>query len=145
MGKLVDTKFVKEIRLTWWLTCFLWSLMTSGRCALISGTWTKLPKDCYPLSRIDQLVDATSIHELLIFMDYLSCDQIKMSKKDAPHTTFQKAPIKVWLIKYFHKWLGTQWSLPWWYPSKVNKGVCHQEDLEKGFARMKLHIVRLNP
>ena len=27
------------------------------------------PKDCYPLPMIDQLVDATSGHELLTFMD----------------------------------------------------------------------------
>ena len=30
------------------------------------------PKDSYPLSRIDQLVDSTAGHKLLSFMDALS-------------------------------------------------------------------------
>lgn len=47
------------------------------------------PKDCYPLPRINQLIDAISGHELLSFMDvYFGYNQIKMANKDAPHTTF---------------------------------------------------------
>lgn len=47
------------------------------------------PKDWYPLLRIDQLVDATSRHELLSFMDvYSGYNQIRMSEKYAPHTAF---------------------------------------------------------
>jgi len=40
------------------------------------------PKDCYPLPRIDQLVEVTAGHELLSFMDaYSGYNQIKMKTK----------------------------------------------------------------
>lgn len=49
------------------------------------------PKDSYPLSCIDQLVDTTFEHEYLKFMDtYSRYNEIKMAKKDATHTTFYK-------------------------------------------------------
>ena len=41
------------------------------------------PKDSYPLPRIDQLVDSTTGHKLLSFMDAFSgYNQIKMEKVD---------------------------------------------------------------
>ena len=41
------------------------------------------PKDSYPLSRIDTLVDLTARHELLSFMDAFSgYNQIKMNVGD---------------------------------------------------------------
>ena len=47
------------------------------------------PKDSYPLPRIDQLVDATTRHELLTFMDAFSgYNQIQMTPQDREHTTF---------------------------------------------------------
>lgn len=47
------------------------------------------PKDSYPLSQIDQLVDATSSHDLLTFIDSFSiCNQIWMALEDEEQTTF---------------------------------------------------------
>ena len=47
------------------------------------------PKDCFPLPRIDQLVDATSGHTLLSFMDAFSgYNQIRMALEDEEHTLF---------------------------------------------------------
>ena len=47
------------------------------------------PKDSYPLPRIDQLVDATSGHELLTFMDAFSgYNQIRMALEDEEKTAF---------------------------------------------------------
>nr|XP_009400985.1 PREDICTED: uncharacterized protein LOC103985099 [Musa acuminata subsp. malaccensis] len=47
------------------------------------------PKDCYPLPRIDQLVDATAGYELLTFMDAFSgYNQIRMAPQDQENTTF---------------------------------------------------------
>ena len=47
------------------------------------------PKDSYPLPRIDQLVDATSGHELLTFIDAFSgYNQIKMAPKDEKQIAF---------------------------------------------------------
>jgi len=41
------------------------------------------PKDSFPLPKIDQLVDSTTVHELLTFMDaFLGYNQILMKKED---------------------------------------------------------------
>ena len=47
------------------------------------------PKDCYPLPRIDTLIDATVGHEMLSFMDGFSgYNQIKMDKDDTSKVSF---------------------------------------------------------
>ena len=47
------------------------------------------PKDCFPLPQIDQLVNSTSGHELLSFMDaFSSYNQIKIDPMDEVHTSF---------------------------------------------------------
>ena len=47
------------------------------------------PKDCYPLPRIDQLVNATYGHQLLSFMDASSgYNQIQMDPNDEEKTAF---------------------------------------------------------
>ena len=47
------------------------------------------PKDSFPLSRINQLVDATSGHALLSFMDtYSGYNKILMHVLDQEHTSF---------------------------------------------------------
>ena len=47
------------------------------------------PKNCFPLPRIDQLVDATAGHELLSFMDaYSGYHQIPLCKADQEKTAF---------------------------------------------------------
>ena len=45
--------------------------------------------DSFPLARIDQLVDSTTGHKLLTFMDaFLGYNQIKMAKEDQEKTAF---------------------------------------------------------
>ena len=47
------------------------------------------PKDSFPLPRIDQLVDSTTSHELLTFMDaFLGYNQILMKEQDKEKTAF---------------------------------------------------------
>ena len=47
------------------------------------------PKDSYPLSRIDTLVDSIARHQLLSFMDaFLGYNQIKMEEADQEKTSF---------------------------------------------------------
>ena len=47
------------------------------------------PKDSFPLPRIDQLVDSTAEHGLLMFMDAFSrYNQIKMAEEDQEKTAF---------------------------------------------------------
>ena len=47
------------------------------------------PKDCYPLPRIDLLVDVTAGYSLLSFMDaYSGYNQIRMFPSDEGKTSF---------------------------------------------------------
>ena len=47
------------------------------------------PNDSFPLLRIDQLVDSTAEHKLLLFMDaFLGYNQIKIAEEDQEKTTF---------------------------------------------------------
>ena len=47
------------------------------------------PKDSYPLSKIDQLVDATAKYERMSFLDaYSRYNQIRMNESDRVHTAF---------------------------------------------------------
>ena len=47
------------------------------------------PKDCYPLPRIDTLIDATAGHGMLSFIDgFNGCNQIKMHKDDTSNVSF---------------------------------------------------------
>ena len=47
------------------------------------------PKDSYPLPRIDTLVDLTTRHQLLSFMDaFSSYNQIKLNETDQEKTSF---------------------------------------------------------
>ena len=47
------------------------------------------PKDCFPLPRIDTLIDATTGHEMLSFMDGFSgYNQIRMDKDDTLKVSF---------------------------------------------------------
>ena len=47
------------------------------------------PKNSFPLPRIDQLVDSTARHKLLMFMDaFLGYNQIRMAKEDQEKTPF---------------------------------------------------------
>ena len=47
------------------------------------------PNDSFPLLRIDQLVDSTAEHKLLMFMDaFLGYNQIKIAEEDQEKTTF---------------------------------------------------------
>lgn len=47
------------------------------------------PKDCYPIPLIDQLVDVTSVHELISFMDtYYEYNKIRTTINDASQSAF---------------------------------------------------------
>ena len=47
------------------------------------------PKDCFPLLLIDRLMDSTSEHELLSFIDaYLGYHQVLIHLEDAEKTSF---------------------------------------------------------
>jgi hypothetical protein len=68
------------------------------------------PKDHFPLSRIDQIVDSTSGCDLLCFLDaYSGFYEIPMSREDEEHTAFITVDI---LICYVSMPYGLKNALP---------------------------------
>ena len=58
-------------------------------CVDFTGLNKVCPKDNYPLPRIDILVDSTTRHQLLSFMDVFSdYNQIKLDEADQKKTSF---------------------------------------------------------
>ncbi|CAA0841906.1 Uncharacterized mitochondrial protein AtMg00860, partial [Striga hermonthica] len=92
---LIDNKFVKEAKYPTWISnpvlvkkaTGLWRL-----CIDFSDLNQACPKDSYPIPHIDYMVDATSGHQLMSFLDaYSGYNQIPMHPDDAEHTSFYSA------------------------------------------------------
>ncbi|CAL9020964.1 unnamed protein product, partial [Prunus brigantina] len=84
--------FIRGVNYPIWLTNSILVKKTSGAwqmCQDYTNLNKACPKDSFPLSRIDQLVDAMAGHKLLSFMDaYSGYNQIFMDPADRYHTTF---------------------------------------------------------
>ena len=90
--KLLEAGFIREEKYPTWLANVVLVRKANGTwrmCVDYTDLNKACPKDCFPLPRIDQLVDSTSGHELLSFMDaFFGYNQIKMNSKDQVHTSF---------------------------------------------------------
>ena len=72
VGKLLQAGAIREVEYPEWLTNVVLVKKANGKwrlCIDFSEINKACPKDNFPLSRIDLIVDATASHELLIFMD----------------------------------------------------------------------------
>ncbi|KAJ8480110.1 hypothetical protein OPV22_023837 [Ensete ventricosum] len=122
-------------------------------------------KDCYPLPRIDQLVDATSGHQLLSFMDAFSgYNQIQMAPRDKRNTAFithngtycykvmpfglknAGATYQRLVNRMFKDQVGRNMEI---YVDdmivKSRHAETHLADLEEIFRTLKKYRMRLNP
>ncbi|CAL2257309.1 unnamed protein product [Prunus armeniaca] len=92
VDKLNAIGFIREAMYPVWLANSIMVRKASGgwrMCQDYTDLNKACPKDCFPLPRIDQLVDATAGHEQLSFMDaYSVYNQIFMDPADSEHTTF---------------------------------------------------------
>ncbi|KAJ8466037.1 hypothetical protein OPV22_028589 [Ensete ventricosum] len=90
--RLLDAKLVEEVKYPTWLSNIVLIKKSNEKwrmCVDYTDLNRACPKDCYPLPRIDQLVDVTSGHQLLSFMDAFSgYNQIRMAPRDKENTTF---------------------------------------------------------
>ena len=92
VAKLLTIGFVREVYYPEWLANVIIVKKANGKwrmCVNFTDLNKACPKDCFPLPRIDQLVDSTAGHKLLTFMDAFSgYNQIKMAEEDQEKTTF---------------------------------------------------------
>ena len=92
MQKLATTKFIREVYYPDWLANVVMVKKANGKwrmCIDFTDLNKAYPKDSYPLSRIDQLVDSTASHKLLSFIDAFSgYNQIRIDEADQEKTSF---------------------------------------------------------
>ncbi|XP_060958922.1 uncharacterized protein LOC133030310 [Cannabis sativa] len=92
VSKLLANNFIREAFYPVWVANPVLVPKPNGKwrtCINFTDLNKACPKDCFPLPRIDQLVDATAGHELMSFMDaYSGYNQIPMNVADQEHTSF---------------------------------------------------------
>ena len=90
--KLTVAKFIQEVYYPDWLANVIMIKKANGKwriCVDFTDLNKACPKDSYLLIRIDQLVDSTTGHRLLSFMDAFSrYNQIRMDEADQEKTSF---------------------------------------------------------
>ena len=92
VNKLLTANFIREVHYPEWLANVVMVKKTNGKWRMWVN-FTNLNqaylKDSFTLPKIDQLVDSTVRHKLLIFMDVFSgYNQIQMAEKDQEKTAF---------------------------------------------------------
>ena len=85
-------EFIWEVYYPDWLANVVMVKKANGKwrmCVDFTNLNKACPKDSYPLPCINQLVDSTTGHQLLSFMDvFLRYNQIKMDEADQEKTSF---------------------------------------------------------
>ncbi|CAA0835316.1 Unknown protein, partial [Striga hermonthica] len=131
--KLIDNKFIKEAKYPTWVSNPVLVKKSNGLWRLCIDFFNlnkACPKDSYPLPHIDYMVDATSGHELMSFMDaYSSYNQIPMDPEDSEHTSFYSA-----------RGLYCYTMMPF---GLKNAGATYQRLVNKMFATMIGHTMEV--
>ena len=90
--KLQEASFIREVYYLDWLANVVIVKKASGKwrmCVDFTDLNKACPKDSYPLSQVNVLVDSTARHRLLSFMDAFSgYNQIRMHEDDQEKTSF---------------------------------------------------------
>ncbi|XP_071928199.1 uncharacterized protein [Coffea arabica] len=92
VDKLLPAKMIHEVQYPAWLSNPVMVKKDTGgwrMCVDFTDLNKACPKDCYPLPRIDALVDAAMGYEILCFLDaFKGYHQIGMSEEDQEKTAF---------------------------------------------------------
>ena len=90
--KLLTAGFIREVYYPEWLANVVMVKKSNVKwrmCVDFTDLNRACPKDSFPLPMIDQLVDSTTDHKLLTFIDaFSSYNQIRMNKEVQEKTTF---------------------------------------------------------
>ena len=92
MQKLATAKFIREVYCPDWSANVVMVKKANGKwrmCVDFADLNIACPRDSYPLPHIDQLVDSTTGHKLLSFMDAFSgYNKITMDEVDQEKMSF---------------------------------------------------------
>lgn len=164
----MSTGFIREVYYLDWLANVVLVKKANRKwrmCVDFTDLNKACSKDSFPLPRIDQLVDSTSRHKLLTFMDAFSgYNQIKMAKEDQEKTaliisqglycykvmpfglknagvTYQRL-----VNKMFSKQIGRNMEV---YVDdmlvKSREEIAHLDDLKETFTTLREYQMKLNP
>ena len=90
--RLLKAGLIREVTYPDWLTNPVVVKKKNGKwrvCVDFTDLNKACPKDCFPLPHIDRLVESTTGHEMLSFMDAFSAyNQILMNPEDQEKTSF---------------------------------------------------------
>ena len=165
---MLTAGFIREVYYSEWLANVVLVKKANGKlrmCVDFTDLNKACPKDSFPLPRIDQLVDFTTGHKLLTFMDTFSrYNKIKMAEEDQEKTAFITSQ---WLYCYNVMPFGLKNAGPT-YQRLVNKmfsnqigrnmevyvddmlfkskeELTHLDDLRETFATLRQYQMKLNP
>jgi hypothetical protein len=93
LHRLENTGFIREIKSSTWVSNLVIEPKKNTDVQRVCVNYTSLnkhyPKDPFPLSRIDQIIDSTVGCARLSFLDaYSGYNQIKLKKEDEEKTAF---------------------------------------------------------
>nr|XP_027089516.1 uncharacterized protein LOC113710608 [Coffea arabica] len=92
VDKLLPAKIIREVQYPTWLSNPVMVKKDTGvwrMCVDFTDLNKTCPKDCYPLPKVDTLVDSAMGYEVLCFFDaFKGYHQIGMSPKDQEKTSF---------------------------------------------------------
>nr|XP_029145223.1 uncharacterized protein LOC112717554 [Arachis hypogaea] len=168
VNKLLEAKFIREIRFTTWLANIVMVKKNNGKwrmCVDFTDLNKACPKDAFPLPCIDTLVDNSCGYDTLSFMDaYSGYNQILMHPSDQEKTAFiteygnycynvmpfglknAGATYQRLMNRIFEQQIGRNIEV---YVddmvAKTKVGQSHTEDLEEIFAQIRRYNLRLNP
>nr|KYP57535.1 Transposon Ty3-I Gag-Pol polyprotein [Cajanus cajan] len=167
-SKLLEAGFIREIQHTTWLDNVVMVKKANGKwrmCTDYTDLNKACPKDAYPLSNIDRLVDGTADHTFLTFLDaYSGYNQIRMHPRDEDKTAFvmefanycyQVMPfglknVETTYQRLMDKIFGNQIgkNMKVYVDDMVVKSadtLSHVVDLDEVFHALRKHQMRLNP
>ena len=165
--KLLKAGIIKEVYYPTWLANVVMVKKANGKwrmCVDFTDLNKACPKDCYPLPRIDKLVDSISGHRMLSFLDaYSGYHQVRMDPKDSEATAFQAgggtycytmmpfglknagATYQRMVNKVFEGQIGR--NVEAYVDDMVikTKEGTHAKDLAETFENLRAHQMKLNP
>ena len=168
VNKLLSAGFIWEVYYLEWLANVVLVKKANGKwrmCVDFTDLNKTCPKDSFPLPRIDQLMDSTIGHRLLMFMDTFSgYNQIKMVEEDQEKIAFitsqglycykvmpfglknAEATYQRLVNKMFSKQIRRNMEV---YVDdilvKSKKEPAHLDDLKETFAMLRQYQMKLNP
>jgi hypothetical protein len=166
--KLLQAGFIREVDYPEWLANVVLVKKTTRKwrmCVDFTDLNRACPKDKFPLPRIDLLVDSTSWHKLLTFMDAFSAyNQIHMDEIDQEKTSFITdrglycykmmsfglknvgATYQRLVNKMFRDQIGR--NIEVYVDDMLVKSIraaVHIADLRETFETLRTHKMKLNP